>query len=349
MSPILLKALVKHVALLTLAALAVASPAIAWQPSGPVTIVVPAGPGGGADQMARLIAAIAERHRLVSQPVKIVNRGERDGAEGFLEVKAAFGDPLKLIVTLSNVFTTPLGSGVAFAWKDLTPVAMLALDQFALWVPADAPWRTAADYIAAVRAAPDGTFRMAGTGSRQEDELITAALHRYTAPRFFRYMPEKGGGKVAERLAAKAVDSTVNNPIEAAAAWQAGSVRPLCLFAARRSAITTRVTQSAAWSDLPTCREAGIDIQYEMLRGIFMPPGVAGDAVTFYTELLRKVTATPEWAEFMQKGAFNPAFMTGADLVVWLQAADDLHYSLMRTAGFLAPGKFRFITQAPRK
>src|SRR6476469_4003504 len=124
-------------------------PAFAWEPTKTVEFVVPAGTGGGADQMARLIQSIIAKHNLMKQPMVVVNKGGGAGAEGFLDVKGAKGDPHKIVITLSNLFTTPLATGVPFSWKDMTPVAMLALDQFVLWVNADTPYTSAKDYIEA--------------------------------------------------------------------------------------------------------------------------------------------------------------------------------------------------------
>ena len=141
------------------AMLAIGAPAqAAWEPAKPVEFVVPAGTGGGADQMARLIQGIVVKHNLMKQPLVVVNKSGGAGAEGFLDVKNAKGDPHKIIITLSNLFTTPLATGVPFNWKDLTPVRMMALDQFVLWVPADAPYKSAADYIQAVKAGGNNKF-----------------------------------------------------------------------------------------------------------------------------------------------------------------------------------------------
>jgi len=93
----------------------------------------------------------------------------------------AKGNPHKLVITLSNLFTTPLATGIPFNWKDLTPVAMMALDEFVLWVNADTPYKTAGEYIAAVKAAPD-KFKMGGTGSKQEDQIVTAEIEQSTVP-----------------------------------------------------------------------------------------------------------------------------------------------------------------------
>ena len=148
----------------------------AWEPTKPVELVVPAGTGGGADQMARLIQGIIVKYKLMKESMVVVNKSGGAGAEGFLAVKEAKGDPHKIVVTLSNLFTTPLATGVPFNWKEMTPVSMMALDQFVLWVNAETPYKTAAEFIAAVKAAGPNKFKMGGTGSKQEDQILTVGL-----------------------------------------------------------------------------------------------------------------------------------------------------------------------------
>src|SRR5258706_4759148 len=256
-------------ALLSMAAVIVPSALAAWEPTKTVEFVVPAGTGGGADQMARMIQSIVAKHQLMKQPLVVVNKGGGAGAEGFHDVKGAKGDPHKIVITLSNLFTTPLASGVPFNWTDLTPVTMMALDQFILWVNADTPYKTAKDYLDAVKTAGNNKFKMGGTGSKQEDQIITVALEKLIGTKFI-YVPFKGGGDVAVQLVGKHVDSTVNNPIEAVAQWRGGQLKPLCLLDSKRSPYTAKVTKDMAWSDISTCKEAGFDVEYLMLRGIFM-------------------------------------------------------------------------------
>src|SRR5215510_13827515 len=129
--------------------------AAAWEPTKPIDFVVPAGTGGGADQMARLISLIAEKNKLSPRPLLVINKSGGAGAEGFLEVKSKKGDAHTIVITLSNLFTTPLHTGIPFSWRDLTPVARLALDEFVLWVSTTRPdkkdFKTAQEYIAAVK------------------------------------------------------------------------------------------------------------------------------------------------------------------------------------------------------
>ena len=329
---------IKHATAMALAgaALAVAGPArAAWEPTKPVEFVVPAGTGGGADQMARLIQGIVVKHKLMKESMVVVNKSGGAGAEGFLAVKEAKGDPHKIIITLSNLFTTPMATGVPFSWKDMTPVSMMALDQFVLWVNAESPYKGAKEYLDAVKAAGPNKMKMGGTGSKQEDQIITVGLEKATGTKFI-YIPFRGGGAVAVQLVGKHIDSTVNNPIEAVSQWRAGKLRPLCVFDDVRMPYKEKVTDTMSWGDIPTCKESGVPTDYVMLRGIFMAPGVTPDQVAYYNDLLKKVRDTTDWKEFMEKGAFNTTALTGADFVKWLAAAEATHLQLMTEAGFLA-------------
>jgi tripartite-type tricarboxylate transporter receptor subunit TctC len=317
------------------AMLAAPSAHAAWEPTKPVEFVVPAGTGGGADQMARLIQGIVVKHNLMKQPLVVVNKSGGAGAEGFLDVKGAKGEPHKLVVTLSNLFTTPLATGVPFNWRDMTPVSMMALDNFVLWVNAENPAKNAKDYLAAVKAAGPSKVKMGGTGSKQEDQILTVGLEKATGTKFI-YIPFRGGGEVAVQLVGKHVDSTVNNPIEAVAQWRAGQLRPLCVFDEKRMPYKGKVTTDMAWGDIPTCKESGVPTTYTMLRGIFMPPGVTKEQTDFFVGLLKKVRETPEWKDYMEKGAFNQTYMDGETYVKWLGSAEQQHRVLMKEAGFIA-------------
>jgi putative tricarboxylic transport membrane protein len=320
---------------LVIAALGGAPAAMAWEPTKSVEFVIPAGTGGGADQMARFTQGVVAKHKLMKEAVIPVNKSGGAGAEGFLDVKAAKGDAHKIIITLSNLFTTPLATGVPFNWKDLTPVAMLALDNFVLFVNAETPYKTPKDYIDAAKKAGPGKFKMAGTGSKQEDQIITVAIEKAGGVKFT-YVPFKGGGAVATQLVGKHVDSTVNNPIEAVAHWRSDKLRALCVFDGQRMPYKSKVTKTMSWNDIPTCKEAGIPMEYTMLRGIFMPAGVSQDVVNFYIELFKKVRGTAEWNKLMEDGAFNQTTMTGKEYVEWVAKAETLHRNLMAEAGFLA-------------
>ncbi len=307
----------------------------AWQPTAPIEIVVPAGTGGGADQMARLIQTIAVKHKLTAQPINVVNKPGDSGAEGMLDLKASKGNPHRLIITLSSLFTTPLSTGVAFNWRDLTPVSMMALDQFVLWVNADSPLRSTRDAVKAIGSGAPGSFTLGGTGAKQEDQILSVLLET-AAGRRLNYTPLKGGGDVARALAAKEVDFTVNNPIEAEALWREGKLRPLCVFDGAKLAVAGKVAGGQGWADLPTCMSEGVPAQYLMLRGVFAAGGITPQQVAWHEAFLGRVRQTPEWREFMQRGALKDMSLSGPAYVEWLESAERFHFVLMRESKLIA-------------
>ncbi len=299
----------------------------AWQPSKPVEFNVPAGTGGGADIMARFVSPLFQKNKITSQPWIVVNRSGGAGAEGFLHVKGKVGDSHTVIITLSNLFTTPLATGVPFNWKDLTPVARLALDYFVLWVNAESPYKTAKEYFDAVKKEP-GKFKMGGTGSKQEDQIITVQLEQAFGLKFA-YVPFKGGGDVAVALVGKHVDSTVNNPAEAVSHWRANKLRPLAVIDHERISLPE-------WDKIPTLKEAtGVDISYLMLRGIFAPPGISKDVQAGYVELFKMVTDTEDFKRYLTENALKPAFLSGPEYVKWLEETEALHRDLMKKGGMI--------------
>jgi putative tricarboxylic transport membrane protein len=245
-------------------------------------------------------------------------------------VKGKKGDAHVIIITLSNLFTTPLATGVPFNWKDLTPVARLALDQFILWVNAETPYKTAKEYIAAVKERSGGgnRMKMGGTGSAQEDQIITVQLEQALGVKFT-YVPFKGGGEVCVNLVGKHVDSTVNNPAECVSHWKNGTVRPLGVFDTARIPV-------GDWKTIPTIKEAlGSDIHYLMLRGIFGAPDMPKDALEWYVGFLKKVYDTPDFQKYMEDNALKPAFASGTEYVKWVEENEKLHRDLMATGGLL--------------
>jgi tripartite-type tricarboxylate transporter receptor subunit TctC len=298
----------------------------AWEPTKPIEFVIPAGTGGGADQMARLMAGINDKHKLSPRPFIVINKSGGAGAEGFLHVKEKKGDPHTIIITLSNLFTTPLATGTPFSWRDFTPLSRMALDRFILWVNAETPYKSAKEYISAAKQKPG--MKMGGTGSKQEDQIITILLEQSQNVKFT-YVPFKGGGEVCTNLVGQHVDSTVNNPAECVSNWKAKRVRPLAVFDPER-------IPDQDWTAIPTIKEAlGADISYNMLRGIFGPPQMPKEAVDWYTGFLRKVFDTKDFQEYLHKGALKAAFASGSEYVKWVEENDKVHKELMEKGGLI--------------
>ena len=130
--------------------------------------------------------------------------------------------------------------------------------------------------------------------------------------------------------------SNVNNPSENIEEWRAGQVRALCVFDDARISCKTKVTADMSWNDVPTCKEQGLDVQYTMLRGFFLPGKVKPDEQAFYVDLFRKIVQTPEYKDYMEKQALKPVFLTGKEMTQFLEKDEALHKNLMTEAGFVA-------------
>jgi putative tricarboxylic transport membrane protein len=312
-----------------------AVPAHAWEPTKPVEIVVPAGPGGAADQMVRALQGIITKHHLMKQPIVVLNMAGASGGEGLMDTKASKGNPHKLVMAFSAIYTVPASAKLPFNWRDLNPVALVALDEFLLWDNAEAPQKTTAEFLAAAKAAGPGVFKMGGTGSKREDQIITVAIEKAAGVKFS-YIPYTSGGQAATQLVGKHTESNVNNPSENVAQWRAGQVRALCVLSPTRIVYKQKITKDQAWSDIPTCKETGLDVSYQMLRAFFLPGGTTPDQVAYYVDVLKQATATPEWKEYIANQALKESFVTGPDFVKFLEQDEAFNNKLMTEAGFVA-------------
>src|SRR6201989_3424255 len=305
----------------------------AWEATKPVELVGPAGAGGASDQMARGMQAAMQKNNLIKQTIVVSLKGGRSGAEALMYMKSSDGDANKVLIAYSLIYMLPLSAKIPFNWRDLTPVSVIALDQFVLWDNAEGP-KIVKDFIAAAKAA-SSPFKMGGTGSKREDHVLTVFMEQKTGAKFS-YLPYKSGGEAAPQLVGNHTESNVNNPSENLEVWRAGQVRALCVFDKERISYKTKVTETQSWNDIPTCKEEGLDVQYLMLRAMFLPGKVTAEQQAFYVDLFQKVTQTAEYKDYMEKQALKPIFLTGKDMVEFLEEDDKLNKSLMTEAGFVA-------------
>ena len=197
-----------------------------WAPTKSVEFVVMAGPGGGADQIARFIAGLVQKHKLFPVEARVANMPGDSGGAALSHLKGQSGNDHLLIFTLNSFFTVPLTKpNLGIDILGFTPIARLGLDPFLLWVHSDrADIKSIGDFATAVNNA--GKWTMAGTGSMQEDELLTILLNSVLKVEM-RYQPVGGGGEVARLLADGFVQSTVNNPGEISNFHAARRVKPI--------------------------------------------------------------------------------------------------------------------------
>ncbi|WP_414897769.1 tripartite tricarboxylate transporter substrate binding protein [Rhodovulum sp. YEN HP10] len=308
-------------ALMGAAALSAAAPAFAdeWKPIKPVEMVIMAGQGGGADQLARLFQAIIQKQGLSRMPVLPVNKGGGSGAEALRYLKDREGNAHTIMATLNSYYTTPLRTDIGVDIAEFTPIARMALDSFVLWVAADSDIHNLDDYVAAVKTA-GGSFKMGGTGTGQEDSLVTAMLEKEFGIKLT-YVPYKGGGDVATALIGGHVSSTVNNPSEQMGFYRAGKSRPIAVLTAER---LTR------FPDLPTFTELGHPLVYTMQRSFVGPKDMPAGAVAYYTEMFRQLSETEQWRKYTEEQALLADFLTGDALQAYFLEERDKHAEILR-------------------
>jgi tripartite-type tricarboxylate transporter receptor subunit TctC len=312
--------------------------AAAWEPAKAVEMIVPFGAGGATDQMARAVQGIVAKHGLMKQAIIVQNKAGASGAEGLLDVKASAGDAHKLLVNSSGMFTTPMATNLPFNWRDLTPLAIVGQDEFVLWTNAEAPYKNAGEFLADVKKRPPGTVKMGGTSSKREDHIITAMIEKKAGVKFI-YIPYKSGSEAATQLSGKHIDANTNNPSESVGQWRAGQHKALCVLAPERIGYKAKVTETQSWNDIPTCKEQGLDVQYQMIRVFMMSGGVSPEVQKFYVDLLQKVVATPEWKQYLEKNALKSNFISGEALRQYLGKDEQAHREIMKDAGFLSSSK----------
>jgi tripartite-type tricarboxylate transporter receptor subunit TctC len=317
-----------------LALMLAVAPAAAWEPSKPVEIVVAAGAGGASDQMARMMQAAIQKNGLMKQPMVVSLKGGASGAEALMYMKAGQGDPNKVLIAYSLIYMLPLSAKIPFNWRELTPVSVIALDQFVLWDNVTLPYKTVKEFVDAAKGASP-PFKVGGTGSKREDQVLTAFIEKRTGAKFA-YLPYTSGGEAATQLVGNHIAANVNNPSENLEVWRAGQVRALCVFDQTRIEYKAKVTGDLSWNDVPTCKEEGLDVQYLMLRAMFLPGKVTPEQTAFYVDLFKKVAQTSEYKDYMEKQALKPIFLTGPDMTKFLEQDDTLNTQLMTEAGFVA-------------
>ncbi|MBY0381533.1 MAG: tripartite tricarboxylate transporter substrate binding protein [Xanthobacteraceae bacterium] len=310
------------------------SAASAWEPTKTVEIVVAAGAGGASDQMARMLQAAIQKHNLMKAPIVVSLKGGASGAEALMYMKGSAGEADKVVIAYSLIYQLPLSAKIPFNWRELTPVSIMAFDEFILWDNAQSPYKTVKEFVDAAKASST-PFKFGGTGSKREDQVLMAGFEKATGTKFA-YLPYKSGGEAATQLVGNHIDANVNNPSENLEVWRAGQVRALCVFDDERISYTGKVTDTQSWHDVPTCKEEGVNVQYKMLRAMFLPGKATPEQVAFYEDLFKKVSETPEYKDYMEKQALKPVFITGKDMVDFLEKDDKFNSDLMKEAGFVA-------------
>ena len=312
--------------LLAVLALLAASCVLAqgFKPTRPIEVVVHTGPGGGSDVLARAVALMMEKEKLLPVRMQVVNKPGGNGAVAAAYLAEKKGDPNTIGFFTGVWLNNPLTSAEAkVTLKDLTPVARLVLEPAVIAVKADAPYKTFADFIAAAKQSP-GQLKQSGGSITSRDNVVRQLLQRNTGARWA-FISFPGGGERIAALLGGHVNMMVIEPAEAGEHIRAGNMRVLAQVSDRRL---------PAFPEVPTLKEAGFDIpSVPQVRGVVAPPAVPKENVAYWEEVFRKLTQTDTWRKFLADNQFEDGYQNAAELTKFYDEFTERMRGILQEAG----------------
>ena len=302
----------------------VAAPASAYKPSRPVEVVVHTGPGGGSDLLARAVATMVEKERLLPVRMQVVNKTGGGGAVAAAYLAEKAGEQNTIGFFTGVWLTGPLTSAEAkVTLRDLTPIARLVLEPALIAVKADAPYKTLASFIAAAKEHP-GQLKQSGGSVTSRDNVVRQLLQKATGARWA-FISFPGGGERIAALLGSHVNMMVIEPAEAGEHIRAGNMRVLAQVSE---------TRLPGFPDVPTLKQAGYDVPaVPQVRGVVAPPGIPAENVAYWEDLFQRLTRTASWRKFLADNQFEDGYQNAAELTRFYGEFTDRMRTILQEAG----------------
>jgi putative tricarboxylic transport membrane protein len=296
----------------------------AFVPTRPVELVVHSAAGGGSDVFARAVVEMAEAEKLLSQPVRVVNKTAGASAQAMEYLVEKKGDDHTIAVFTNTWLATPLTrKEAAHTVKDFTPLARLVLEPTIAVVRADSPYRSMADFVAAAKKDP-GTLKQAG-GSLTAIESLTGLLIQSATGAKWTFITTPAVSDRMTNLVAGRVDIVIPQPQDANEQIAAGKVRPIAAMTERRLKVLP---------DVPTIREQGIAIPIiANVRGILGPPGMPKAAALYWEDFFVRLSQTASWKKYVEENQVEDVFLRGPELTPFFDEQIAAMRRTLREAG----------------
>jgi putative tricarboxylic transport membrane protein len=295
----------KTVTMALAAAMLFAAPAHAYKPTRTVEVVVHTGPGGGSDLLARAVATMVEKEKLLPVRMQVVNKtgGGSAVAAAYLAEKA--GEQHTIGFFTGVWLTSPITSAEAkVTLRDLTPIARLVLEPALIAVKADAPYKTLGDFIAAAKQQP-GQLKQSGGSVTSRDNVVRQLLQKVSGARWA-FISFPGGGERIAALLGGHVNMMVIEPAEAGEHIRAGNMRVLAQVSEQRL---------PGFPNVPTLKEAGFNVPaVPQVRGVVAPPGIPAENVAYWEDVFRRLTKSPSWRKFLEDNQFEDGYQDAVEL-----------------------------------
>jgi putative tricarboxylic transport membrane protein len=276
-----------------------------WKPTKTVEVIVHTGPGGGNDLLARAVAQMLEKEKLLPVRMQVINKTGGNGAVAAAAIAEKKGDPHTLgfisTVWIANPLTT---SEAKVTLHDLTPVARLLMEPAVFAVRADSPYKSLKDFIEAAKAKP-GELKQSGGSVTSRDNIIRQTLQQHTGAKWA-FVSFQGGGERLAALLGGHVDMMVIEPQEAGEQVRAGKLRVLAQISEK---------PLAAYPNVPTLKQAGYDVpSVPQIRAVVAPPAFPKEALAYYEDLFSKLRQTPSWKKYVEDNQMEDGYTNGPDL-----------------------------------
>jgi putative tricarboxylic transport membrane protein len=289
-------------------------------PSRNINLIVPFGPGGGSDVMARTMSGVIEELNLLPVKILVENQPGAQGSKGYGMAASRTGDDHTIATVSVSFFTTPLRGNTTWSYKNFTPLAGIAASPYIMVVNAKSKYKTLADMRNA------GTLTTGSTGAVSDPAIISTMLKGPLGINV-RNVPFDGEGEVMTELLGGRLDYAIFNPGEVIGQIQAGNVRPLAVSTAKRL---------TSLKDVPTFKEQGFDVEHVMVRGAVMPTNVPAASVAYWEGLLRKVAESPQWrTKYIERFNEEPAFLPAAEFGKLIASTSGRYEALMAELGMI--------------
>ena len=287
-------------------------------PTKPVELVVPYPAGGGTDVLGRAFALAALKH--LPQPLIVINKPGAAGAIGWADTLNCKEPGYKVALLATDLMTQPNMGLTKITYQDFTPIARLNYDPAAITVRADAPWKTAEEFIAAAKT---GDFRIGNGGNGSTWHLSAAAIEDKTGVKF-NHIPFSGANPAALALLGGHIEAITVSAAEVYTHVAAGKLRVLAVMSEERI---------KGFENVPTLKERGFDISMGTWRGLGVPKGTPPEIVAALRAATAKTVQEPSLKEALEKQNMGYAY-ADADAFGAVMARDHAFYgSLIRKLG----------------
>lgn len=280
----------------------ITSAAAGGDPTTSVTIVAPAAAGGGWDGVARSMQQ-AQRANGIVNSVQVVNMPGAGGTIALGNVARLEGQTDTLLVGGTGLLAAEVQFGSAVTHDDITPLAVTVEEYDVIVVPADSPYETLDDLVAAWRERP-GSVPWTGGGSFDQLVVTDLAVSAGLDPADTNYIPSDGGGE--------AIQALLNGTAAAASGGYPDNIDQI--ETGRLRALALVAQQPVEGIDIPTAVDQGYDVTLTNWRMIAAPGGLDTTERTQLTGIVRDTLRTPEWREAMDRYHWTERIITGDDL-----------------------------------